>query len=386
MRVIIDGEIYHYQSRGGISRIFNEIIPRMCGQDDSLDIALLTRGDTRQPLPRHQRVEYINASPLSRRLCSERISGFFAPGATWLAALLLERRLRGRQDSIWHSSYYTLPEKWRGPIVMLVPDMIHEFFPELFTGKENDRFRERKERCVRAADYVLSISETTARDIERVYKLDRKKIRVIPLACTDAFYPLGESCSDPVLAGSKPFLLYVGPRVHYKNFDMLLDAYHRWPGNKDVDLVVVSYAWTQKESQTLVRMGISDKVRVMSKVDDKSLCRLYNRASAFVYPSLYEGFGIPLLEALTCGCPVIASRIPSSIEIAGDCPFYFDPENGSELIRCFDRALSEGRNRERVNKGFEQAKQYSWDRTAAQTLEVYRELSLNLQRTQKNLV
>ena len=102
------------------------------------------------------------------------------------------------------------------------------------------------------------------------------------------------------------------------------------------------------------------------------LCRLYNQAVAFVYPSLYEGFGIPLLEAMTCGCPIVASRIPSTVEVAGDCPIYFDPAEEDDLVNALDIALSEGRNSERVQAGFEKVKSYSWDKTTAQTLQVYR--------------
>jgi alpha-1,3-rhamnosyl/mannosyltransferase len=101
---------------------------------------------------------------------------------------------------------------------------------------------------------------------------------------------------------------------------------------------------------------------------------LYNQAAAFVHPSLYEGFGIPLLEAMACGCPVVASRIPTTREVAGDCPIYFDPMQPDELITALDVALAEGRNSERVRRGLEWVKQYSWDRTARETLQVYRAL------------
>jgi alpha-1,3-rhamnosyl/mannosyltransferase len=105
------------------------------------------------------------------------------------------------------------------------------------------------------------------------------------------------------------------------------------------------------------------------------LLRLYNQAVALVYPSLYEGFGIPLLEAMACGCPVIASRIPSTVEVAGEQPIYFEPVHLESLLAAFDLALAEGRNSERVRTGLEHAQDFSWDKTSSQVLEVYHALS-----------
>ena len=104
------------------------------------------------------------------------------------------------------------------------------------------------------------------------------------------------------------------------------------------------------------------------------MCYLYNRALAFIYPSLYEGFGIPLLEAMACGCPIVASRIPSTIEVAGDCPVYFNPNDVEELISALDIIIPEGRNSKRTRSGLERVKKYSWQKTAEQTLEVYHSL------------
>jgi glycosyltransferase involved in cell wall biosynthesis len=154
----------------------------------------------------------------------------------------------------------------------------------------------------------------------------------------------------------------------------LLQAYSSWPRRKEVDLVVVGGKWSKKEVQHLAKLGITDRVHLLRDVDDQKLCLLYNQATAFVYPSIYEGFGIPLLEAMACGCPIIASRIPSTLEVAGECPIYFEPTEAEDLLAAFDIALSEGRASERVRSGLEQVKCYSWDKTARWTLEVYRAL------------
>ena len=108
--------------------------------------------------------------------------------------------------------------------------------------------------------------------------------------------------------------------------------------------------------------------------DDKGLCKLYNGAAAFIYPSLYEGFGIPLLEAMSCGCPIIASRIPSTLEVAKDVPIYFEPLEVEQLLAALNQILEEGRESDRVRRGHQVTQEYSWNKTAQETLGVYQSL------------
>ena len=116
-------------------------------------------------------------------------------------------------------------------------------------------------------------------------------------------------------------------------------------------------------------------MHLLTGIADEELAWLYNQAVALVHPSLYEGFGIPLLEAMACGCPVVASRIPSTVEVAGDIPLYFEPAEPESLPAALDAICSEDGDSKRVKLGLEHVKQYSWDRTARETLEVYRALS-----------
>ena len=176
-----------------------------------------------------------------------------------------------------------------------------------------------------------------------------------------------------MLPTDQPFLLYVGIRSPYKNFGMLIQAYSKWRRRKEVALVLVgARPWSDDERRQLAQLQIQDRVHLLQDADDETLCRLYNSAAAFVFPSLYEGFGIPLLEAMACGCPIIASRIPSTIEVAGDCSIYFDPMEEDDLLNALDIALFEGRNSGRIQAGLERVKFYSWDKTAAQILKIYR--------------
>ena len=134
----------------------------------------------------------------------------------------------------------------------------------------------------------------------------------------------------------------MGTRGQHKNFLLLLEAYARWDRRSELSLVAVGAPWSNDEVHHLEIRGVSDRVHLLTDVDDERLCRLYNCAAALVYPSLYEGFGVPLLEAMACGCPIIASRIPSTIEVAGECPIYVEPTEPEDLIEAFDTAVAEG--------------------------------------------
>ena len=372
LEVVVDGIIYQGQSNGGISRLFREILPRMCDMDDSLHITLLREGELKQSLPEHERIIHRAIPPVKRYLRPGRVWKPVVAAATRFVLQLWFGRGKGR---IWHSTYYTMPGKWDGHSIVTVVDMIHERFPDLFSGPSNDQFRKEKWRCVLAADAVLCISDTTRQDVQRFYGIGSDRIHVVPLACSDIFRQLEQRDNGFKTPIGQPFFLYVGSRFHYKNFDGLLNAYSKWPGREEMVLLVVGSAWSADEEKRLVELGIWDRVHLLTDVGDQTLCHLYNQAAAFVYPSLYEGFGIPLLEAMACGCPVIASRIPSTIEVAGECPIYFEATELDDLLNAFDVALSEGRNSDRVQAGLEQVKQYSWDKTARQILEVYRAIS-----------
>jgi len=348
----------------------------MCDREESLRVLLLTEGPLMGPPPSHPRIS-LRKIPLVRRyLRPQRLWRPLVPAIRKAAVTILTGPTRNR---VWHSTYYTLPDRWKGPRVITVYDMIHERFPHLFADVWGDRFRRQKGECIRSADALISISHATQEDICHFYGIDPARIRVVHLAPSPVFRLLEDEDSEVNQSGTqmRPFFLYIGDRSLYKNFGGVLDAYCAWPRSREIDLVVVGGPWSADEERRLAESGLDGRVRILTGIEDDHLCRLYNQASAFLYPSLYEGFGIPLLEAMACGCPVIASRIPSTMEVAGECPVYFEPGDREGTIDAFERILAEGRDSERTRAGIEWAKEFSWDRTAAGTLNVYRELLNN---------
>lgn len=372
MRIVVDGVVFEVQPHGGISRLYSEILPRMCSMDDSLQIVLLTAGKVRQPLPMHARILHRRHLPIDRIFRPWRL---WAPAYPQLRSLVQRPTLRHSHGSLWHSTYYSMPPRWTGPMVITAVDMIHERLSRLFSRPVDERFRQRKKQCILAADKVICISRATQRDVHEILGIPRERTQVVPLACSSSFRVARTDSELTMLSTTDPYVLHVGMRSYHKNFRLVLEAYSRWDRRKDINLVTVGAPWSSKEMDYLEALGISDRVHLLTNVDDETLCRLYNQASAFVYPSLYEGFGVPLLEAMACGCPMVASRIPSTLEIAQECPVYFEPTQPDDLISALDIAVVEGRDSARVLLGLQLVQRFSWDSTAQETLKVYHALS-----------
>lgn len=372
MHVVIDGLIFDLQSHGGISRIYQEILPRICDIEKSLHLTLLTSGGLDKELPLHSRISNFSMPHFVNEFSSRRLN--YRP-ANMVRELIYGFSTRIVGGDIWHSTYYTDPFGWNGKRVVTVADMLHERFSDQFNDRRHRKFRTEKKRCIKKSDAIICISETTRQDFEHYIGVQHDSVYVIPLAYSDVFRVISSSQMEEPDIIKRPFLLFLGNRGRYKNFRFLADVYSRWSLRKDVSLVVVGKQWSSQE-QTLIRdLGISSNIQLLSGVDDEQLCALYNIAVALVHPSLYEGFGIPLLEAMACGCPIVASRIPSTMEVAGRHPIYFDPYIPDELMIALDSVVEEGKKSIRVQQGMKHVASFSWQKTAMQTLDVYKELA-----------
>lgn len=378
LKLFVDGIVFQKHAHGGIARIFREILPRMCEIDRDLHVTLFVDGPLNQEPPSHHRIVLSRAPAFRRPIRVKGVWKYFlypfrrVGSKTWnyIRSLWLGRG----QNTIWHSTYYTYPIVWDGFQVVTVYDLIHERYSQMFNDPLDNIARRQKQLCVEKADAVICISDTTRQDVERFYNKSNGNLFVIPISFSEVFRYLCTSDLAPLDIPKQSYFLYVGMRSFNKNFYGLLDVYNAWDHRNDVSLVVVGPQWSDDEKRYIKNLALSERVHLMTEVDDETLCQLYNQALALVFPSIYEGFGLPLLEAMSCGCPVIASNIPSSIEVAGECPIYFDYLQPASLLIAFDEVFLEGRNSARTKRGLEWVKRFSWDRTALQTLEVYRSM------------
>jgi glycosyltransferase involved in cell wall biosynthesis len=254
-------------------------------------------------------------------------------------------------------------------------DMIPEkiWLPQ-HNNRVNRRFVLEKQACFARAAAILSISENTARDFQAIYPAFASKIVVIPLGVDPFFF---EKPSEKPLDTAKPYFLYVGTRTSYKNFLTLLEAFGQSGLKEDFNLRVISpgnAAFTPEETALLQKWRLEDKVELFCAVSEEDLRRNYAGATAFVYPSRYEGFGLPILEALASGTLVATSNTSSMPEVGGEVAFYFDPLQPESLAVTLKQlaGLPRSDRQRRLAAGLARARTFSWERFHQQTAAIFK--------------
>ena len=269
--------------------------------------------------------------------------------------------------------------------VATVHDLGYHYYPEAHTLFQNAYLRWSTRHNARASTLVLADSRATRQDLVHYYGTSPDKIRVVYPGRDESLAPV----SDPALLAAvrarydlgAPYLLYVGTLHPRKNLVRLVQAYAHFllqaaTGATDTLLVLAGQkGWLYDEIEAEVRrLGLEGRVRLTGYVPDEDLPTLLSGALAFVFPSLYEGFGLPVLEAMACGTPVVCSQTSSLPEVAGDAALLVDPLDPEALAAALLRAVSdEGLRRELVARGFEQAQRFSWGRCARESLAVLEE-------------
>jgi glycosyltransferase involved in cell wall biosynthesis len=286
---------------------------------------------------------------------------------------------RELQLDVLHSPHYTRPLR-RLPCRSIVGMMDLTFFvlPQYHTLGKRIFFRFMIRTCARKADRLIAISESTARDLQQYLRVPANRIDVTPLAASPAFTPdIPRQAVNEVRRRYQlpdEYVLYVGRLEPRKNLPRLLDAYaqllQRRPSAPPL-VLAGARGWHPRDlDRALNRAGSS--VRAIGYVSDADLPALYAGAGIFVYPSLYEGFGIPVIEALACGVPTITSNVSSMAEVAADAAELVDPSNTSEIVSALERLMEDAVRRAELRaRGIARARCYSWDLTAQRTRESY---------------
>ena len=361
MNILYDGWIFNRQAAGGINRYFANIID---GLPDDCWPSILTSHVPKVNWPSNPRLKVLRAPRFRPHRVSRKLEQTYFDWAS----------NSGKYD-IFHPSYYaTLAKKdwenYKYPIVLTVYDMTHERFADIIDA--DGKLGEEKRRAIVAAQAILCISESTKRDLIEYYMVPESKIKVTYLAAE-----LNADLSHGAEAvPQRPYFLYVGSRAPYKNFDGLIEALSQVATARDeVALCVVGPPLSAPENQKIADLGLANRIEHYGTASDTQLAKLYRCSLAFVYPSLYEGFGIPPLEAMQCGTPVVACNTSSIPEVVGDAGLLFAPDKPDELTDIL-RALIDGSvaRDTLIQKGYLQARKFNWKKTVNQTVEVYRTL------------
>ena len=261
-----------------------------------------------------------------------------------------------------------------------VYDMIDEIYAPIQQNPKRWKFVEKKRQCIQAADLILTNSQFTTYDLLKYSTVEEKKIVTIPLGVNPQhFHPHDENRKKSFLVKhglTQPFFLYVGARRYNKNFMGLLRAYSRFTSAKDIDLVAVGDddPFSKEEQAFVNSLNLKGTLRHLQIVNENELALAYNNALALIFPSFYEGFGLPIVEAMACGTPVLASNCSSIPEVAGEAALYFNPYDPDEIRFAMESILNSDTATTLKTKGLERATRFSWDETARKTLKAYRRL------------
>jgi len=293
----------------------------------------------------------------------------------------IPRAVRRHDIDLLHSSYIA-PLALSCPAVVSIHDVAYEHFPSFFSFRDRLVLSTLVPRSARRASRVMTLSESSRRDLIECYGVSPDAVVVIPLAPGPGFRPvLDDSRTEQVrhrYGTGRRFILAVGNLQPRKNLGRLVEAYALLRAERDSlpKLVIAGKAqWRASELfRTVERSGLQEQVRFTGYVPDEDLVPLYSGAEALVYPSIYEGFGLPILEAMACGTPVITSRASSMPEVAGDAALLVDPYSTQEIAKAISLVLTnEELKLELTEKGLKRASQFTWRATAQKTLAVYRE-------------
>ena len=305
------------------------------------------------------------------------------PGKLWTQwRLPLDLFLGKMRPDVFFSPTHYAPRFSPIPTVVSVMDLSYLFFPELFKASDLLQLRSWTSYSVRKAKKVLTISNSSKDDIIKEYRLPKEKVVVTHLGIKDAvsfepnIYSMNKLQAKYDLSDN--FILFVGTLQPRKNIKRLIEAFSKLKDSKNLDLVIVGRkGWLYEEIlDAPEEFGVKDRVKFLENIEDEELPHFYKNALMFVLPSLYEGFGLPILEAMRNGCPVITSNISSLPEAGGDACLYVDPENVDDIVEKMKELVEDEKLRKKlIEKGHEQAKKFSWDKTAKETLKVLEEVA-----------
>jgi glycosyltransferase involved in cell wall biosynthesis len=366
VRILYDHQVFSLQDAGGASRYFYELAKYLTAIPDVQTELLMGINDNVYPFGRldssKARVAALPKwlSPGTMRYIANEVWGN------------LKATTRGKFDIYHPTTYLKMPMVRAHRVIATHHECTHERYPELFPDVKKVLWA--RKWLFPRVDMIICVSESTRRDLLHFYDVDPAKTRVIYNGLT-ALPRDSQAAAMLKKQLRRDYLLYVGMRAAFKNFRGLLQAIHDAGLQDSLDLLVLGGGDLSGEETALIdSLGLGGSVVAMPKVSDELLAEAYAGAKLFVYPSLSEGFGIPPLEAMSLGCPVLASRGGSIPEVCGDAPFYFDAEDQSSFASQLLRALNDQAARDRaVKAGKVVATRYSWEHCGEQTLALYRE-------------
>ena len=365
MKIAFDSQIFSLQQYGGISRYYCELATALAAIEgiEPRIIAPMNRNSYLESIP-----------PKIKRGYQQFFWSRLERSQRFASKLYEELSLTLFKPDIIHETYYSATPVGSAQSirVLTIYDMIHERFPEIFS--RSDVTASNKAAAAARADHIICISEVTRHDVMELLGIPETKVSVVHLAA--GAMQIGADATSHKSPETSSYILYVGARQDYKNFRCLLEAYVNDKFRREYKIVCFGGgSFSRAEKQLFADYGLTPESLDHVAGDDALLATYYRFARCLVYPSLYEGFGIPPLEAMTMGCPVVCSNRSSIPEVVGDAGAYFDPTDSSSLTTAIHSVIANSQRREElIHRGHLRQAEFSWARCARETSAVYRSL------------
>jgi len=366
----IDGNEANVEKRVGISEYAFQLLRQFAEfKKQDVEFRIYLKDTPREDLPREQK-------GWSYRVLK--------PGKLWTQwRLPLDLYVHQPKPDVFFSPTHYAPRFSPVPTVVSVMDLSYLYFPEMFTKSDLLQLRNWTAYSVRKAKRVLTISNSSRDDIIKEYALSESKVFTTylgikePVSLEPHVYSMNELKAKYQISDN--YILFVGTLQPRKNITRLIEAFSKIASSKEnLELIIVGKkGWLYEEIlEKPKELGIEDKVKFLDNVGDDELVLFYKHALCYVLPSLYEGFGLPVLEAMQHNCPVITSNVSSLPEAGGDAALYVDPEDVDDIAEKIKKLINdESLRKELIAKGKEQVKKFSWEKTAKETLAVLEEVA-----------
>jgi alpha-1,3-rhamnosyl/mannosyltransferase len=377
MKIIIDARTAtsHFP---GIGRYVSNLLKSMAALQDEMSLHII-----RSPAP----IGYPVAPAYKATTTNASVFSF---SQQWVIPKLIDKA----GGSLYHSAYYLMPYRVKIPVVFTCYDLIPIVYPIYFSPLQRAIYRIAHLIAAKVSSHIIAISESTKSDLTRFFSVDEQKISVIPLAADIAFTPQSTDRIEAVQIRyglPRRYCLYVGTNKPHKNLLGLLKAWKLLHDEKALEghSLVIAGHWDSRYPEArgfALSSGLDEFVKFLGKVGEEHLPALYSGATVFVQPSLYEGFGLPIIEAMSCGAPVACSNTSSLPEVAGDAAMLFDPKDPKSIAVTLGALIADSNKLGTLaERSIQQASNFSWQQTALHTIEVYRKVYLS-QNTKKERI
>ena len=366
MKIAYDHKIFTFQKFGGVSRYYSILAENLLKQNQDVKIfAGIHRNGYLDILPEGtvKGIKFKNYPPKFGRLFH------------YFNHVISDVQIKSWQPDIIHETYYeALPSIQPNALrIVTVYDMINELFNDQFSNYK--KLSNLKKKTIERADHIISISHSTKKDLINLFGVKEEKISVVQLGVDYKAFKQSKLKNQFV---QYPYILYVGSRDGYKNFNNMLKAcsISNVIKNKVVIVAFGGGSFSKIELAEINELGFKNGFVKQVGGNDEMLSSLYSHALCFVYPSLYEGFGLPPLEAMAAECPVVSSNTSSMPEVINKAGIYFNPNDIDEMCSAIEMVVLNKDLRSRlINLGLENIKLFSWQKCSFETLGIYKKIT-----------